>query len=78
MSARVGLAANEKLGGIVCLSGYMLGKENIVTAIENGNNRQTPVFVGHGTADQVVSFRAGRAMKECMEENEMTNVEFHE
>ncbi|MBA3661260.1 MAG: carboxylesterase [Gammaproteobacteria bacterium] len=55
-----GLSSAHSLGGIVGLSGYL--PRSAVQA--NVANQDTPIFIGHGTEDQIVSYALGKAA--CM------------
>ena len=49
-----GLRCKERLAGIVALSTYLIGTERL--ASEASANRDVPIFMAHGTYDQVVQF----------------------
>ncbi|KAL3074285.1 hypothetical protein niasHS_015115 [Heterodera schachtii] len=53
------LAYSQPLGGILCLSGFLLPKDSLPTQIRqipglNVANFAVPIFIGHGTNDQNV------------------------
>jgi len=53
MSLLAGSLFPTPLSGCVCLSGWLLrGEDNV--AMWTGRNANVPLFIGHGTADQVV------------------------
>lgn len=58
MTLLTGLSSPIKLGGLVALSGYLplLPK---FTEYSSHANKQTPLFMGHGDADQVVRYNYG-------------------
>lgn len=63
MALHTGLRYPEKLGGIIGLSGY-LPLLNTVDEERSDANRDIPIFLAHGTIDQVVPFhRAQDALK---------------
>lgn len=67
MSILSGLSATVKLGGIVGLSSWILlgGKfKDLVTP----ENKETPVFMGHGTFDPLVIFPLARISFEKLKE----------
>ena len=66
MSLQVGLRHAEKLGGILCLSGYLL-LEDSLDKEASAANRLTPIFMGHGTQDPVVPLRLAEMSKAALE-----------
>jgi len=56
----------EKLAGIMALSCYML-LESRFTAERAAANQATPIFLGHGTQDAVVSPLLGEATRRVLE-----------
>jgi len=60
MALSTGLRFNERLGGILALSGYLPLAEQTLTDA-NIANRQTPIFIAHGTEDMVVPHAYGKA-----------------
>lgn len=56
---------DKKVAGIVALSGYLPIKEKLIR-LENPTNRNTPYFMGHGTADGVVAYKFGRMSEEYL------------
>ncbi len=65
----------EKLAGIIGLSCYML-LESHFTAERAAENHATPIFLGHGTQDPVVSPLLGEATRRMLE-TEGYAVEWH-
>lgn len=58
MTLQTGLRHPEKLGGLLCLSGYV-PLHTTLSAEAHAANRSTPIFLAHGTADTVIPiFRA--------------------
>lgn len=53
-----GLRYVEKLAGIIALSGYLPDASKILTGASQ-NNKSTPIFVGHGNEDNLISVRYG-------------------
>ena len=53
MSLYVGMRCATGLAGMVALSGYLLLEETLAAEAAE-ENMQTPIFMGHGTADEVV------------------------
>lgn len=65
MSLLTGLRHPERLAGIAGLSGY-LPLADTTAAERSEANRQTPVFLAHGTHDEVVSLERGEATREAL------------
>jgi predicted esterase len=78
MSLYSGLTYQKKLGGIFGLSCYMLLQGTIKDKITaaGGVNNSTPIFLGHGDADNVVRFEWGQKTAEKLQEWGY-DVEFH-
>ncbi len=53
MTLQTGLRHPEKLGGLICLSGY-LPLESSFEAERTDANKNTPIYYGHGIGDQVI------------------------
>jgi predicted esterase len=53
LSLYSGLTSKFRLGGIVCLSGYLPKFETLEDKL--GPNKNTRVFMGHGSSDNVVN-----------------------
>merc|ERR1712130_150437 len=60
LAAYAGLQYNKRLGGIVCMSGYLTHKDSdaFIECIADAN-KQTPVLICHGNQDNVVNPKAG-------------------
>ena len=56
MSLISGITYPKPLGGIVGLSGYLPLREKF-SELRTDANKDTPVWLGHGTADPVVNFK---------------------
>ncbi|KAL7929964.1 Phospholipase/carboxylesterase/thioesterase [Trichoderma chlorosporum] len=62
MSIFAGLTAPFRLGGIVGLSSWLLLNHKFKEFIPESNpNKETPIFMGHGDADQLVLYQWGVA-----------------
>lgn len=61
IALRTGLSLNQRIGGIIALSGYLPEPEAALIQSSTAN-KQTPIFIGHGTADFVVPYVLGEAM----------------
>lgn len=59
MSLLCGLTNERKLGGVVCLSGW-LALKNKIQAMCSSHASSTSIFWGHGTADPLVKFTLGK------------------
>jgi predicted esterase len=61
MSLLSGVTSKNQLGGIFGLSCYLLLQKKIKDMIPEGSpNQNTPIFMGHGDADQVVAHKWGK------------------
>lgn len=58
MALFTGIGHYEPLGGIVALSAYLPCKEELAP-FALGSQMKTPVFMAHGTLDEIVPFEAG-------------------
>jgi predicted esterase len=72
VSLWTGFSLDFPLAGIVCLSGYMLRPHEFIVSQKN-----VPLFIGHGTADDVVQFAMAKFTLEQLKEKGVTNIEFH-
>lgn len=70
MSLYSGLTYGKKLGGIFGLSCYLLLQNSIKDKIAaaGGINNGTPIFMGHGDADQVVQYQWGQKTADKLKE----------
>jgi phospholipase/carboxylesterase len=66
MSLAAGLRHAHPLGGIAGLSGY-LPLAGSLTGERHRANAGVPVFLGHGTQDEIVDIRRGRASRDALE-----------
>lgn len=60
-----GLTSPHNLGGVISLSSYMPIRKHFLNTL-SANSTQTPVFMGHGTVDGVVSFQWGKKSAEAL------------
>ncbi|KAL7941984.1 Phospholipase/Carboxylesterase domain-containing protein [Trichoderma barbatum] len=69
MSIFSGLTAPFKLGGVVGLSSWMLLSHKFKEFVPEANlNKETPIFMGHGDADQLVLYEWGVATEQKLKE----------
>ena len=61
-----GLRHAHRLAGIIALSTYLMAPETLAREASEGN-RATPVFMGHGTQDPIVSLARGEAGRRALE-----------
>jgi len=66
MALHVGLRYEQKLAGIMALSAYLLFPERLEAECSRAN-AETPVFVGHGTQDQVVPLFLGQGVRAALQ-----------
>ena len=65
MTLQTGMRHPEKLAGMLCLSGY-LPLATSVAAERTEESLGTPIFMAHGTHDNVVPFARARESKEVL------------
>lgn len=65
MSIQVSTQYPSKIAGIIALSGYLPIPEAIKNS-HNKTNRQTPIFMGHGTEDPVVPYSLGKSSRDTL------------
>jgi len=69
MSILSGITNPTKLGGIFGLSTYLLLEGKVKSMIPaDSPNQKTPIFMGHGTADQVVKYQFGKMTADRLKE----------
>lgn len=69
---------DKPLGGVVGLSGYLPIHDKMV-ALKSEANANTPYFLGHGTADQVVKFQSGELSRDFLKGTlNRTNLQWHQ
>ncbi|KAL1965205.1 hypothetical protein VTN77DRAFT_5959 [Rasamsonia byssochlamydoides] len=79
MSLFTGITNSQKLGGVFGLSCYLPLHDRLKKYLPDGEelpNKQTPFFLAHGTADQVVQYDLGEKTEKYLKEMGL-NVEFH-
>lgn len=62
-----GLRHRERLAGLVALSTYLIDPDSLEAEAAPANQR-TPIFMAHGTADEVVRFDWGQASSKLLAE----------
>lgn len=63
-----GLTAEYRFAGLVALSGYMPMHTKIMNMVSDAS-KKTPIFWGHGDADQVVRYEYGKQSVELLEKH---------
>ncbi|HXH72835.1 MAG TPA: dienelactone hydrolase family protein [Mariprofundaceae bacterium] len=58
MALHVGLRQQQRLAGIIALSGYLLQPETLPDSITDAG-RTTPIFMAHGVLDPIVPYALG-------------------
>lgn len=66
MTLQTGLRLDEKLAGLIGLSGYLPLADKI-DAERHPANQSTPIFLGHGTMDPVVAIERGEATHDLLQ-----------
>ncbi len=64
MSLHVASTINKKLGGVIALSCYLPVPEVLTNSVHN--NKDTPIFMAHGTEDPVVPYALGQASHQSL------------
>jgi phospholipase/carboxylesterase len=70
-----GLRHTERLAGIIALSTYLIGADELATEAASAN-RAAPIFMAHGTADPIVRFDWGSASRDALVKGGY-NVDWH-
>jgi phospholipase/carboxylesterase len=70
------LRYQKKLAGVIALSTYLPLKSSL-TAEKSSANQETPIFMAHGSQDEVISLATSQASLTVLEA-ENYNVEWHE
>ncbi|KAJ1729597.1 hypothetical protein LPJ61_003446 [Coemansia biformis] len=68
MALFTGLQSEYKLAGLAVLSGYLPVHERIMARATDASKR-TPIFHGHGTADEVVLFQYGEMSAKILQQS---------
>jgi phospholipase/carboxylesterase len=76
MALMTGLRHKQRLAGIVGMSGY-LPLAQTLAAERSDANALAPIFMGHGSQDNVVAVDRGRASRDALREQGY-DVEWHE
>ena len=76
IAAHVALRYSQKLAGLMVLSSYLLFPDRLRTEIQHAN-RNTAVFVAHGSMDPMVPLGMGRDLANRLEQLQLA-VEWHE
>lgn len=67
MSLFAGVTYPDSLAGIFGLSSYLLLQHRIIDFVAASNpNKDTPIFMGHGSADELVRFEWGRQTAQAL------------
>jgi phospholipase/carboxylesterase len=65
MSLHVATRLQDKIAGIIALSGYV-PVADLLLKEKNQSNIKTPIFMGHGTQDPVVPYALGESSRELL------------
>jgi len=66
MTLQTGLRHQEKLAGLLCLSGY-LPIHATLSAERHGANHETPIFLAHGLGDPIVPLKAAEKSRDLLQ-----------
>lgn len=75
VALNVGLRYPKRLATIIGLSGYLPNAVDLIKNAQPANN-ETPIFIGHGTEDNVVPYFYGQQSFEILKRNNF-NVSWH-
>ena len=70
------LRLKKKIGGFFSLSGWCLPRQNIQELAKTSVNNNVPVFIGHGTADNVVLYENAEQSKKYFEGAKFKDITF--
>ena len=78
MSLFTGVTTPHKLGGVFGLSCYLVLANKIKELAKEATdaNKETPFFMGHGDADEVVKYRWGQRTAEMLKNELGHKLEF--
>jgi phospholipase/carboxylesterase len=76
MTLQTGLRYPKKLGGLMCLSGYLALAEKL-EAERSDASKDTPIFMAHGTADPVIPIQYSVKSREFLS-NLGYQIEWHD
>ncbi|MEO6960138.1 MAG: dienelactone hydrolase family protein [Burkholderiaceae bacterium] len=65
LTLHTGLRLNQKLAGMIALSGYLPLADSL-TSERHSANQDTPIFLAHGTLDPVVNFSRAQATRKIL------------
>jgi phospholipase/carboxylesterase len=65
MSLHVSTRLKHKIAGIIALSSYLPLPQLLIDK-PNASNKDTPIFMGHGTQDPVVPYTLGEASRDAL------------
>lgn len=65
LTLQTGLRLDERLAGMICLSGY-LPLPNKISSERHPANQNTPIFMGHGTMDPVVDIDRAKTSRDVL------------
>ncbi|MFZ6767214.1 alpha/beta hydrolase [Undibacterium sp. Di26W] len=67
MTLQTGLRYQEKLGGLLCLSGYVPLRDLIATE-RHAANQDTPIFQAHGRSDPVIQIQRAEESRDLLKQ----------
>lgn len=69
LSLFTGVTLKDKIAGVIGLSSYLLLGEKAKEMIpEDGPNKNTPFFMGHGDSDPLVKYEWGQSTAKALKE----------
>lgn len=76
MAYQTGLRSQQRLAGLICLSGYLPMAEKSVGE-HNTAHLDIPIFIAHGTYDPVVDISFAQQTRDWLLANNYSNTEWH-
>ena len=70
------LRLDKRIGGFFALSGWCLPRQNVQELSKTSINNNVPVFIGHGTADNVVLYENAEQSKKYFEGANFNDITF--
>ncbi|CAG8716260.1 10194_t:CDS:1, partial [Racocetra persica] len=59
LALAIAMSSKYELGGFISLAGF-IPYPKVLKAIERGNNKTVPIFMGHGSEDKIVPYEVAQ------------------
>ena len=77
ISYTVALSSKLELGGVIALSCYLPGIDNLLKN-NSSNNKKIPIFIAHGLHDAIVPYAIGIAAYQVLESSGFNTIKWHD